>query len=46
MAKRSYKDLFVLFWKLLGVYLELFLKIRGASCKYVDCGLIMEKAGA
>jgi hypothetical protein len=31
------------FWKLLGVYLELFSKIQGASCKCVDCGLIMEK---
>jgi hypothetical protein len=28
---------------LLGVYLELFSKIREASCKYVDYGLIMEK---
>jgi hypothetical protein len=25
------------------VYLELFLKIQGASYKYVDYGLIMEK---
>jgi hypothetical protein len=31
------------FWKWLGLYLELFLKIRGASCKYVDCGLISNK---
>jgi hypothetical protein len=23
--------------------LEIFLKIRGASCKYVGCGLIFEK---
>jgi hypothetical protein len=30
------------FWKRLGVYLELFLKIRGASYECVD-GLIMEK---
>jgi hypothetical protein len=32
------------FWMWLGVYLKLFLKIRGASCECVDCGLIMEKA--
>jgi hypothetical protein len=25
------------------VFLEIFLKIRGASCKYVGCGLILEK---
>jgi hypothetical protein len=25
------------------VYLELFLKIRGACCESVDCGLIMEE---
>jgi hypothetical protein len=31
------------FWMWLWVYLELFSKIRGASNKYVDCGMIMEK---
>jgi hypothetical protein len=31
------------FWKYLGLYLELFLKIRRDSCKYVDFGLIVEK---
>jgi hypothetical protein len=25
------------------VFLEIFLKIRGASCKYVGCRLILEK---
>jgi hypothetical protein len=31
------------FWKVARAFLELFLKIRGASCKYVGCGLIFEK---
>jgi hypothetical protein len=31
------------FWKWLGVCLELFLKIRGASYECVDCRLIMER---
>jgi hypothetical protein len=42
MAKRNYRDLFIIS-RSGGVYLELFSKILGASCKYVDCGLIMEK---
>jgi hypothetical protein len=33
MAKRSYRDLFGIFGKWLGLYLELFLKIRGVFLK-------------
>jgi hypothetical protein len=40
---KKFRDLFVIFRKWLEVFLELFLKIRGASYKYVGCGLILEK---
>jgi hypothetical protein len=43
MAKRSYRDLFIISRSGYGYILELFLKIRGASYECVDRGLIMEK---
>jgi hypothetical protein len=43
MAKRSYMDLSIISEKWLGVYLELFLKIRESSWKVVDSGLILDK---
>jgi hypothetical protein len=43
MAKRSYRDLFGISRKWLGLYLEIILKIRGSSWKFVGCGLIVEK---
>jgi hypothetical protein len=42
-GEKKSTDLFVISGKWLGVFLEIFLKIRGASCKYVGCGLILEK---
>jgi hypothetical protein len=42
-GEKNFRDLFVISGKWLGVFLEIFLKIRGASCKYVGCGLILEK---
>jgi hypothetical protein len=42
-GEKKFKDLFVISRKWLGVFLEIFLKIRGASCKYVGRGLILEK---
>jgi hypothetical protein len=42
-GEKKFRDLFVIFGKWLGVFLEIFLKIRGASCKYVGCGLILDK---
>jgi hypothetical protein len=42
-GEKKFMDLFVISGKWLGVFLEIFLKIRGASCKYVGCGLILEK---
>jgi hypothetical protein len=41
--KRNFGDLFVISGKWLGLYLELISKIRGASWKSVDCGLISNK---
>jgi hypothetical protein len=38
-GEKKFRNLFVISGKWLGV----FLKIRGASCKYVGCGLILEK---
>jgi hypothetical protein len=38
-GEKNFRDLFVISIKWLGV----FLKIRGASCKCVGCGLILEK---
>jgi hypothetical protein len=43
MAKKKLRGFFVISGKWLGVYLELFLKIRGSSWKFVDCGLILDK---
>jgi hypothetical protein len=42
-GEKKFRDLFVISEKWLGVFLEIFLKIRGASCNYVGCGLILEK---
>jgi hypothetical protein len=42
-GKKKFRDLFVISRKWLGVFLEIFLKILGASCKYVGYGLILEK---
>jgi hypothetical protein len=41
-GEKKFRDLFVISGKWLGPFLELFLKIRGASCKYVGSGLILE----
>jgi hypothetical protein len=41
--EKSFGELFVIFVKLLGVYLELFSKIRGSSWNFVDCELILNK---
>jgi hypothetical protein len=41
-GEKKFRDLFVISGKWLGAFLELFLKIRGASCKYVGSGLILE----
>jgi hypothetical protein len=35
-GEKNFRDLFVISRKWLGLFLEIFLKIRGASCK---CGL-------
>jgi hypothetical protein len=43
MAKRSYRDLFGISGKWLGLYLELFLKIKGYSSKFMEHGLITKK---
>jgi hypothetical protein len=42
-GEKKFRDLFVISRKWVGVFLEIFLKIRGTSCKYVGCGLILEK---
>jgi hypothetical protein len=42
-GEKKFRDLFVISGKWLGAFLELFLKIRGASCKYMGCELILEK---
>jgi hypothetical protein len=42
-GEKKFRDLFAFSRKWLGVFLEIFLKIRGVSCKYVGCGLILEK---
>jgi hypothetical protein len=42
-GKKKFRDLFVISGKWLGVFLEIFWKIQGASCKYVGCGLVLEK---
>jgi hypothetical protein len=41
-GEKKFKDLFVISGKWIGVFLEIFLKIWGASCNYVGCGLILE----
>jgi hypothetical protein len=41
--EKRFRDRFVIFRKWLGAFLELFLRIRGASYKYVGCRLILEK---
>jgi hypothetical protein len=41
-GEKNFRDPFVISRKWLGVFLEIFLKIRGASCKCVGCGLILE----
>jgi hypothetical protein len=41
--EKKFRDLFVISGKWLGVFLEIFLKIRGASCKYVGCGLFWKR---
>jgi hypothetical protein len=42
-GEKKFRDLFVISGKWLGVFWEIFLKSRGASCNYVGCGLILEK---
>jgi hypothetical protein len=42
-GEKNFRDLFVISGKWLGVFLEIFLKIRGASYKDVGYGLILEK---
>jgi hypothetical protein len=42
-GEKKFRDLFIISGKWLGVFLELFLKIRGASCKYMGCGFLLEK---
>jgi hypothetical protein len=42
-GKKKFGDLFEISGKWLGVYLELFSKIRGASWKFVDYELILNK---
>jgi hypothetical protein len=44
-GEKNFRDLFVISGKWLGVFLEIFLKIRGASYKYVGYGSILEKMG-
>jgi hypothetical protein len=41
--EKKFMDLFVISGKWLRVFLEIFLKIWGASYNYVGCGLILEK---
>jgi hypothetical protein len=42
-GEKKFMGLFVISGKWLGAFLELCLKIPWASCKYVGCGLILEK---
>jgi tetrahydromethanopterin S-methyltransferase subunit G len=42
-GKKSFRDLFVIFGKWLGLYLEIYLNSRGSVWKFVDCGLILDK---
>jgi hypothetical protein len=42
-GEKKFRDLFVTSREWLRVFFEIFLKIRGASCNYVGCGLILEK---
>jgi hypothetical protein len=42
-GEKNFRDLFVISRKWLGLFLEIFLKIRGASYKCVGCGLIFKK---
>jgi hypothetical protein len=46
MAKRSYRDLFGISEKWLGVYLELFLKTRGLLKNLWIAGLLWKMVGA
>jgi hypothetical protein len=41
-GEKNFGGLFVISGKWLEVFLEIFLKIRGASCKCVGCRLILE----
>jgi hypothetical protein len=42
-GRKNFRDLFVIFGKWLGVYLELFSKIQGDYWRFVDCRLILNK---
>jgi hypothetical protein len=42
-GEKKFRDIFVISGKWLGVFLEIFLKTREASCNYVGCRLILEK---
>jgi hypothetical protein len=44
MAKRSYRDLFGISGKWIGLYLKNIFENQGPSWKFVDYGLIVEKS--
>jgi hypothetical protein len=41
-GKKNFRDLFVTSRKWLGVYLELFSKIRGDSWNFMDCRIFLD----